>query len=465
MRVAFLWALMAATELGLLVAVCAGQLASSASAADRPPFPDDPKIVARLASLGDRSSLRLGKFRTAGAGLDVVGFYRAHGPRVRDYSTKMVYAPDRRTALYCGASHNTPVVNDVWEYHLGSNTWHVLYPSDGGRQDKVRANWRTLRGIESLLKRGKPISNEQKRKYEKAKTQMRAWYREHVVFANGYIQAKGGGPIYPSHTWDGLTYDPRVRRLLWHPGHDGNLRWFAEFTGEDYEQLRQRQKPTTKVWMYEPASRAWAKQVVAKGTLHPPLRGMGATFHYIPELGKCLFYVAVHNVAPPAEEMWTFDARANLWEEVRPNGGQSIGHLAKSGTAPFGEVQVAYSPKARKLVALVGSKAWTYDVARNEWAFLCEDPATQGFHGRSVFVYVPAADAFLLVQPGPETRSRKRSPYIIRELTLARRTWRTIQPNGPPPRKGTWWPPAGYYDPIHKVLVTYNTEEIWVYRH
>ena len=427
-------------------------------------YPDDTAVVEQIARLGDGQSLRWETFKIAGEGLDAVGFYRDHGPRVRDYSTKMAYAPERGTALYCGASHNTPVVNDVWEYHLGSNAWHLLYASDG-RMDKIRGNWRIMRGTESLMRRGKPVPDEQKTKYEQARAEMRAWYREHASFASGYLQTKRGGPLYPSHTWDGLTYDPLVRRMLWHPGHDGNLRWYAEFAGQDYEELAKRQKPTTKVWMYEPATGAWAKQVVADGTSHPPLRGMGATLHYIPDLGKSIYYVAVWNVAPPALEMWTFDAKANVWAEVRPNGGKSIGELVKAGLSPKGEIGVAYSPKDKKLVALAKSKAWVYDVVGNAWSLLVDDAETQGFHGRSVFVYDTAADAFLLVQPGPETQSRKRSPYILRELTLARRTWRTVAVNGPPPRKGTWWPPAGYYDPHHNALVTYNTEEIWVYRH
>ena len=449
----------------LTIACCLGAgLAAWAGAPPTGVYRDDPAVVGQLAKLGDGQSLRWETFKIAGDGLDAVGFYRQHGPRVRDYSTKMAYAPDRHTALYCGASHNTPVVNDAWEYHLGSNTWHLLYASDG-RMDKIRGYWRVLRGTESLMRRGKPVSDEQKAKYEKARADMRAWYRQHATFERGYLQTRRGGPLYPSHTWDALTYDPRVRRMLWHPGHDGNLRWYAEFAGQDHGGLAARQKPTTKVWMYEPAAGTWAKQVVAEGTPHPPLRGMGATLHYIPDLGKSLYYVAVWNVAPPALEMWTFDARANVWAELRPNGGKTVGELVKAGLSPKGEIGVAYSTRDKKLVALAKSKAWVYDIVRNEWSLLVDDPATQGFHGRSVFVYDTAADAFLLVQPGPETQSRKRSPCIVRELTLARGTWRTVAVDGPPPRKGTWWPPAGYYDPHHNALVTYNTEEIWVYRH
>lgn len=451
-----------AVLIGLPVAT-GGEIGGTAQA-DSGPYRDDPRVVAQLESLAANSSVRLEGFKIAGDDLQTVSFYREHGPRVRDYSTKMVYAPERRTALYCGASHNTPVVNDVWEYLLGSNTWQLLYASDGGRQDEIRASWRIMRGAESKLRRGLPLSASESAEYNEAKAQMRTWYREHVSFDGGYIHTARGGPVYPSHTWDGLTYDPRVRRLLWHPGHDGNLRWYAEFTGQDYEALRRREKPTTKLWMYEPATAGWQKQVVAEGTPQPPLRGMGATLQYIPELGKSIFYVAVDNVAPPAMEMWSYDARANRWEEIRPNGGKRIGELATAGVAPRGEVQVAYSPKQQTLVALADTKAWTYEVPLNRWSVLCEDAETRGFHGRSVFVYDPVGDVFLLVQPGPETPSGKRLPYVLRVLTLETGRWRTIEPNGPPPRRGTWWPPAGYYDPDHNVLVTYNTEEIWVYR-
>ena len=459
----FAWVPLVVPILGLL-ALRVGYSAEAEASPQRP-YRDDQEIIGRLKSLGDNSSLRFDGFNVAGDDLDAVSFYRDHGPRVRDYSTKMVYAPDRRTAMYCGASHNTPVVNDVWEYHLGSNTWYLLYASDGGRQDQARQNWRIMRGAESKMRRGLTLAADELEQYNRAKTEMRQWYREHVTFEDGYIRTKRGGPVYPSHTWDGLTYDPTVRRLLWHPGHDGNLRWYAEFTGRNYEELRRREKPTTKLWMYEPALGRWRKQVVAEGTPNPPLRGMGATFQYVPKLRKSLFYVAVYNVAPPAMEMWAYDARANRWEEVRPNGGKTIGELVKAGVAPRGEVQVAFSPKHDKLVALAETKAWIYDVVRNQWSLLCEDPETQGFHGRSVFVYDPVGETFLLIQPGPKTEARKRSPYVIRTLTLATGRWRTITPSGPPPRRGTWWPPSGYYDPDHNVTVTYNTEEIWIYRH
>jgi len=429
-----------------------------------PVLRDDPAVVDQLKSLGDNASLRFEDFKIAGKDLDAVSFYRDHGPRVRDYSTKMAYAADRRAALYCGASHNTPVVNDVWEYHLGSNTWHLLYASDG-RQDRVRGNWRIMRGAESKIRRKLRLSAEELAKYKEAKEQMRLWYVENVTFRNGYIQTKRGGPVYPSHTWDGLTYDPNVRRLLWHPGHDGNLRWYAEFTGQDYEELQQRQKPTTKVWMYEPAAGRWQKQVVPGDTPHPPLRGMGATLQYVADLRKSIFYVAVDNVAPAAREMWMFDARANRWEEVRPNGGKTIGELVKAGVAPHKEIQSAYSPRHKTLVALADTKAWAYDVVADEWSLICDDPETKGFHARSVFAYDSVGDVFLLVQPGPKTESRKRTPYVVRALTLQTGKWQTITPDGPPPRRGTWWPPAGYYDPVHNVVVTYNTEEIWVYRY
>ena len=154
----------------LLCALCAVAASSDAAL----PHDDDPEIVSRIEALGDNSALRFEEFGLAGDGLDAISFYREHGPRVRDYSTKMAYAPDRETALYCGASHNTPVVNDVWEYHLGSNTWHVLYPSDG-RQDEVRGNWRRMRGAESKIRRGLQLCREERKDYDEANAKMRAW--------------------------------------------------------------------------------------------------------------------------------------------------------------------------------------------------------------------------------------------------------------------------------------------------
>jgi hypothetical protein len=43
----------------------------------------------------------------------------------------MVWAPERKRALYCGANHGVPHrLNDVWEFDLPSLSWVMLYAPD-----------------------------------------------------------------------------------------------------------------------------------------------------------------------------------------------------------------------------------------------------------------------------------------------------------------------------------------------
>ena len=89
---------------------------------------DDPAVVKMLAELDEGCSLLLPPVKHMYQGKP----YEASGrnsPYARDYTTKMVYAPERQTAFYAGGNHGHGRTNDVWEYHLGSNTWHLLFPA------------------------------------------------------------------------------------------------------------------------------------------------------------------------------------------------------------------------------------------------------------------------------------------------------------------------------------------------
>jgi len=96
-------------------------LASISEAA--PPCDDDPQIVELLRGLGDSTAASLPFDRDNAAHTGRSG---------NDYSMRMAYAPDRQTALYAGGNHNDGRRNDCWEYHLGSNSWHRLFPDEGG---------------------------------------------------------------------------------------------------------------------------------------------------------------------------------------------------------------------------------------------------------------------------------------------------------------------------------------------
>ena len=143
---------------------------------------DDPEIVAQLQSLpkGDSTLLPPLEIIAARRTLkDVRGreVYE-YGAGVRHRCRRMVYAPSRKSALYCGSWHKRFAVNDVWEYHLGANTWRILSESDGGNHlhpTYARAAARYGRSP------------------EKNTAKFRDWYRNNVTFRDGTLMTRGNG--------------------------------------------------------------------------------------------------------------------------------------------------------------------------------------------------------------------------------------------------------------------------------
>ena len=95
-------------------------------------LPVDEALLKQIAELPGNTWMKLPPVKTAGdlSWLSPKSDYRRQGPRIRDYCNKMVWAPERERALYCGAGHNIHLYNDVWEYDLASNTWICLYAPD-----------------------------------------------------------------------------------------------------------------------------------------------------------------------------------------------------------------------------------------------------------------------------------------------------------------------------------------------
>lgn len=294
-----------------------------------------------------------------------------YGPGQRDYCNKMPYAADRGTAIYAGGNHQVPHrMNDVWEYHLGSNTWHMLYAPDGGDPSPHKGAY--------LLTSRTLVANPAKELTKQEREEIAAykqWWEEYVVFRDGHLTTKAGGPIMPAHTWDAFTYDPNVGRMLWGMGVSpaGQLSTLSYFTGKPLAELQDQADPTyTEMWMFDVRQTKW-QQYRTDGP-HAALEGMGATMHYIPELKQSIWYVAAQNVSPAAYEMWLFDAVHDRWTELTPNGGKSIDTLAtKDQVAPMSEQQVAYSAKHRKLVAVLEQDTFVYDIDKNEWSKTAHD--------------------------------------------------------------------------------------------
>jgi hypothetical protein len=419
--------------------LCAGQPSGA--------YPNDPKIIALLENLGSNAALVMPVSKEKD---------KAQSPRHRDYCNKMPYAPDRQTALYAGGSHQTYRGNDVWEYHLGSNRWHQLFAPDGG--DHVFVRYTLYFGAVRKWKDNPNavLTEKEKTEFERTKT----WWQENVVLRDGDVTTRKGGPIIPAHTWDAFTYDARARRLLWGmgAGPGGTGFYHAMVTGQSPDKIMaQIDENYTPMWMFDPAAQKW--QHYKKKGPRAALRGMGATMEFIPDLGRSIWYVAAQNVIPPAFEMWTFDAVADQWHELKPNGGKSIATLALNDkVAPLSEQQSAYSPKHKKLVAVLKHDTFVYDIVKNEWSKACTDERIDAHDARTVFAYDAAGDVFLLANPTGKTP--------LAAFSLQTNQWEILQPKGPAMPTGMYVHYRGYYDPVHNVFVVDGGRgRLWVYRY
>jgi hypothetical protein len=424
-----------------------------------PPYADDPAIVGMLKTLGEGESLRLPPVKHMLNGQPING-EGSSGPFARDYTTKMVYAPDRRTALYAGGNHGSGRKNDVWEYHLGSNTWHCLFPAEGG--DQARFKWSLMFAARILDK-----SPDYKMKPEEQKNwdECKAWWKETVLFTNGLYLTRHGGPLLSGHTWDTLLYEPNTRRVIHGTGaYCAASVWLEHmFSGTPIAELEARAgkdpdgKPYRTMWFFDPAACRW--QCYASESPLAVLQGMGGSMLYVPALKKVLWYYAGQNTPGAAHTMRTWDPLTDTWQEIRPNGGKSIDEVAlKLKAAPVSEQQMAYSAKHRRIVAVLKNDTFAYDVDRNEWTnrnAAVPFPATDA---DTVFAYDDTADAFLLADP----RNGKLAAY-----DPVANQWSLVTPKGPGIPKPPYCVGKGYYDPTHNVFVVQSayTPSMWVYRH
>ena len=444
----------------LLVALLTAVATAGPLRAEGPPYDDDPAIAKMFEQLGSRASLVLPPVKVDAGDLSMHGMEK-YGPGQRDYCNKMVYAPPRETALYAGGNHQVPHrMNDVWEYHLGSNTWHLLYAPDGGNAGKHKgAYFLTSRTL--VRDPDKDLTDREQEQIEA----YREWWTEHVALRDGHLATTRGGPVMPAHTWDALCYDPRAGRLIWGMGANpaAQLTTQAYFSGKPLAELEKLTDPDyTPMWMFDPQKRTWIHYRTARP--HAQLRGMGATMAYLPDLGKNLWYVAAQNVSPHAFEMWLFDAVADRWTELEPNGGKSIATLAvDEKVAPMAEQQTAYSARHKKLVAVLRHDTFVYDVPADRWSKVATDERIFGHDAHSVFAYDEHADVFLLAFP-PEGRGKQ---LRLAAFSLATGRWETIEPAGPGIPAIQYGGYTGYFDPRHNGLVVQGrySDQVWVYRH
>jgi hypothetical protein len=430
--------MLSAKTRSLLIAACGAALATTVWAADEldrtrpgraePELTPDAALLGRIAALADNTWLRLGPVKTAG-NLSWCGKpawpntkrLAVRGPGGRDYCTKMAWAPDRKRALYCGANHRTPhFLNDVWEYDLASNTWACLCAPDP--QYPIQGPYPY--GPRKTYKPGE-------------KERLLRWVRKHAVYRDGLIQTPRGGPLRPCHTWWGLVYDPRRRRLLWLNPSQGLLftdeKTLAEGLGIDLVEAsfwkKEKAKHGGTFWQFDPFARKWAGVSATQ-----PDRCAAACLEYLPDL----------------ETLWYKGDRAcHLYD--RAKGTWRL--LAKRGP-PYGTVS-AYDPRSRTVVAVDARKTWTFSFADNTWRVVQEKPPIGGRDATCFFYHDPVARRFVLYT--------QVAPGGLWLYDLAANQWTDARPKGdPPPRKRGHM--TGYYDPARNVTVYYDGREVWVYR-
>ncbi len=198
---------------GFLVPFLWGQ---AAAVAEMPPH------LARIDALAPNQAMIIGKASVAGDMNAVARKFGLHrtGPQGRDYSIKMVWAPELQQALFTGANHGSPHrLNDVWAFDLARMEWILLYAPDQPRSYK---------GL------GADSSD--------------------VEYRDGVLQTRRGGPAIIAHTWWGLTYDSKRRQLLfmntWVADQDRAVRTIGADPRDRFK--------GPPLWAFDPHERQWS---------------------------------------------------------------------------------------------------------------------------------------------------------------------------------------------------------------
>jgi hypothetical protein len=371
-----------------------------------------PAVADKLAALRPNHGVLLGKAEVVGEFNATARKYELDktGPRGRDYSIKMCWAPDRNRALFCGANHAVPHrLNDVWEFDLPSLTWAMLYPPDLPR---------------GYLDLGKDASD--------------------VEFKDGVLVTQRGGPAVIAHTWWGLTYDPRHKALLFMNTWVTDRKKAVRDLGDDPALLYE----GPSLWAFLPAEKKWK---VFKTPKPYPVPIFGGMLEYIPELGGSVWHAnnwQMHGT-------WFHDFEKDTWADLKANGGGK----AFDQQAPEPEQVGYYDPKRKIVVAHRHYDTFHFDVVKDEWKKVLtgskDDGRTPyGHDARSVLYHDPASGYGLLVQF--ETNAAW-------AYDPDKPSWTKLALEGDPMPTGS--KRLAYVDPASNVLVVIDGTTVWAYRY
>jgi hypothetical protein len=332
------------------------------------------------------------------------------GPLARDFTLKMVWAPERKRALFCGANHGVPHrLNDVWEFDLPSLSWVMLYAPDLPRD---------YTGM------GNDFSD--------------------VVFTDGILATKRGGPVVIAHTWWGLAYDPVQQSMYFMNTWVTNQKKCVEQLGGDPSQLY----AGPPLWSFTPATRAWQMHRTSKPF---PVAPFGGMLEYVPEHAGCIW----HTNNWQMQATWLYQPKENAWKNLDAN--KTSGDFAKQAAEP--EQVGYYDPKRRIVIAHRHKATSHYDVATNRWGRVIDaakdaDDVPYGHDARAPLYYDPTSGDGLLIQFQTDT---------LWAYNPDSKSWTKLQPAGEPMPTGKRR--LAYVDHAHRVFVVIDGTTIWAYRY
>ena len=386
--------------------------------AQKPALPIEPVLSANESALEKIQALKpnhaiiVGQAAVMGEFNEVAKKYdlQKTGPRGRDFTIKMVWMPDRRRVLFCGANHAVPHrLNDVWEFDLAAMTWVMLYAPD---------NARDYTGL------GKDFSD--------------------VEFKDGIFITKRGGPGIIGHTWWGLAYDLEQKQMLFMNTWVTEEKKAAAQLGGDPAQLY----TGPPLWAFSPETRKWK---MLKTAAPFPRTIFGGLLEYIPDLRGTIWHANNWQM----RATWLYDAKTNGWRDLKSNG--SLAAFEKE--AVTSEQVGYYDPQRRLIISHRHKSTHHFDPRANTWrqtvnADKDSDVVPYGHDAFSPMYHDSVSGHGLLV----EFKTHTLWAYDPDKIT-----WTKLRPEGDKMPEGN--KRLAYVDPIQNVFVIIDGATVWAYRY
>jgi len=364
----------------------------------------------KIGALQPNQAAFLGEARVVGDFNEIARRFNLQktGPRGRDFSNKMVWAPERKRALFLGANHAVPHrLNDVWEFDLRALAWILLYAPDNPR------------GYQDL---GKDTSD--------------------VEFRDGLLMTKRGGPAVIGHTWWGLTYDPVHRQALFMNTWVTNRKKAVEQLGGDPGQLYS----GPPLWAFSPELRQW-RPIRARNP--GPKAPFGSMLEYIPELGGAIWHTNNYQM----QATWLYDPAENTWRDLQANARR--GDFTQASPKP--EQVAYYDPKRHIIVVQRGLDTYYFDIRNQEWRKVLSGDTERSPFGHDAFgpiAFDPHSGHGLLLDKKND---------ILWAYNPDQPAWTLLAPTGDPIPKSK--KRLTYFDPAHGVFVVIDGRKVWAYRY